>query len=102
VQLEVWMLLVCLVWAVFASGLSGNTIVLGASLAQGDSTKALLGIFIFIGYMLGTALATFLLRKEVHNTVGLSTEITYMLGIELVLLSALFFQYLCQSGFFFI
>jgi uncharacterized membrane protein YoaK (UPF0700 family) len=33
---------------VFASGLSGN-IVLGASLAQGESTKALLGIFIFVG-----------------------------------------------------
>jgi uncharacterized membrane protein YoaK (UPF0700 family) len=55
---------------VFASGLSGNTIVLGASLAQGESTKALLGIFVFIGYILGTALATFLLRNEVHNTVG--------------------------------
>ena len=52
---------------VFASGLSGNTIVLGASLAQGESTKALLGIFIFIGYILGAALTTFLLRKEVHN-----------------------------------
>ena len=38
---------------VFASGLSGNTIVLEASLAQGESTKALLGIFIFIGYILG-------------------------------------------------
>jgi hypothetical protein len=48
----------------------------GASLAQGESTKALLGIFIFIGYILGTALATFLLRKEVHNTVGLSTKVS--------------------------
>jgi uncharacterized membrane protein YoaK (UPF0700 family) len=53
---------------VFASGLSGNTIVLGASLAQGESTKALLGIFIFIGYILGAALAYFLLRAERHNT----------------------------------
>lgn len=53
---------------VFASGLSGNTIVLGASLAQGESTKALLGIFIFIGYILGAALAYFLLRVERHNT----------------------------------
>ena len=42
---------------------------LGASLAQGESTGALLGILIFIGYILGAALATFLLRKEVHNTV---------------------------------
>ena len=44
---------------VFVSGLSGNTIVLGASLAQGESTKALLGIFVFIGYILGAPLAVF-------------------------------------------
>jgi uncharacterized membrane protein YoaK (UPF0700 family) len=49
---------------VFASGLSG----VNASLAQGESTKALLGIFIFIGYILGAALAYFLLRVERHNT----------------------------------
>lgn len=76
---------------VFASGLSGNTIVLGASLAQGESTKALLGIFIFIGYILGAALAVFLLREERHNMLGLNTKVTYTLGIEMVLLLALFF-----------
>jgi uncharacterized membrane protein YoaK (UPF0700 family) len=76
---------------VFASGLSGNTIVLGASLAQGESTKALLGIFIFIGYILGAALAVFLLRGERHNTERLSSKVTYTLGIELVLLLTLFF-----------
>jgi len=76
---------------VFASGLSGNTIVLGASLAQGESTKALLGIFIFIGYILGAALAVFLLREERHNMLGLNTKVAYTLGIEMVLLLALFF-----------
>jgi uncharacterized membrane protein YoaK (UPF0700 family) len=76
---------------VFASGLSGNTIVLGASLAQGESTKALLGIFIFIGYIPGAALAYFLLRKEGHNTEALGSKVVYTLGIELALLLALFF-----------
>jgi uncharacterized membrane protein YoaK (UPF0700 family) len=76
---------------VFASGLSGDTIVLGASLAQGESTKALLGLFIFIGYIPGAALAYFLLREERHNTLGLSAKVTYTLAIEMVLLLDLFF-----------
>jgi uncharacterized membrane protein YoaK (UPF0700 family) len=65
--------------------------VLGASLAQGESTKTLLGIFIFIGYILGATLAYFLLRVERHNSLGLSTKVIYTLGIEMVLLLALFF-----------
>jgi uncharacterized membrane protein YoaK (UPF0700 family) len=68
--------------------------VLGASLAQGESTKALLGIFIFIGYILGAALAYFLLRAERHNTLGLSTKAIYTLGIEMVLLLALFLVFM--------
>jgi uncharacterized membrane protein YoaK (UPF0700 family) len=53
---------------VFASALSGNTVVLAASLVQGQSTKALLGIFVFVGYIVGAALAAFLLRQERHST----------------------------------
>ena len=44
---------------VFTSLLSGNTIVLAAYLVQGHSTKALLGIFVFVGYIPGAALAAF-------------------------------------------
>jgi uncharacterized membrane protein YoaK (UPF0700 family) len=85
---------------VFVSGLSGNTIVLGASLAQGESTKALLGIFVFIGYILGAALAVFLLRAERHNTEILSSKVTCTLGIELVLLLALFFGIYANHDYF--
>jgi uncharacterized membrane protein YoaK (UPF0700 family) len=48
---------------VFTSLLSGNTIVLAAYVVQGHSTRALLGIFVFVGYLPGEALATYLLRK---------------------------------------
>jgi uncharacterized membrane protein YoaK (UPF0700 family) len=65
--------------------------VLAASLVQGQSTKALLGIFVFVGYIVGAALAAFLLRQERHNTPGWSSQVTYTLGIQLFLLLALFF-----------
>jgi hypothetical protein len=53
---------------VFTSLLSGNTIVLAAYLVQGHSTKALLGIFVFVGYIPGAALAALFLKQEKHNS----------------------------------
>jgi len=65
--------------------------VLGASLAQGESTKALIGIFIFIGYILGAVLATLLLRNDRPDIAKLSNKFIYTLGIEMNLLFALIF-----------
>jgi hypothetical protein len=65
--------------------------VLGASLAQGESTKASIGISIFIGYILGAALATLLLRIERPDIAKLSNKFIYTLGIEMNLLFALIF-----------
>lgn len=54
---------------IFISALSGTTVVLGASLVQGQSTRAALGIFVFIGYILGAVMAAYLLREEkIHQT----------------------------------
>jgi uncharacterized membrane protein YoaK (UPF0700 family) len=83
---------------VFASALSGNTVVLGASLVQGESMRAYLGIIVFVGYILGAALAAFLLRQEIRSTVGWSTRVTRTLGIELILLLGLFLSTYLDSG----
>ena len=60
-------------------------------MAQGESTKASIGISIFIGYILGAALATFLLRNERPDTAKLSNKVIYTLGVAMVLLFALIF-----------
>jgi uncharacterized membrane protein YoaK (UPF0700 family) len=75
---------------IFISALSGTTVVLGASLVQGQSTRALLGIFVFIGCIKGAAMAAFILRKERKNAPSWSARVTYTLGIELALLLVLF------------
>jgi uncharacterized membrane protein YoaK (UPF0700 family) len=67
-----------------ASALSGNTVVLGASLVQGESTKALLGIFVFVGYIPGAALAAFLLRQEKQERPKWTRWVTQILGIEVI------------------
>ena len=74
---------------VFTSLLSGNTIVLAASLVQGQSTKALLGIFVFVGYIPGAALAAFFLRQEKRNILEWTNRLTQTLGIEVILLLTL-------------
>lgn len=70
---------------VFTSLLSGNTIVLAAYLVQGHSARTLLGIFVFVGYLPGEALATYLLRKEKRNTLEWTKRVTQTLGIEALL-----------------
>ncbi|MGB8933486.1 MAG: YoaK family protein [Candidatus Nitrosopolaris sp.] len=73
---------------VFTSLLSGNTIVLAAYLVQGHSTKALLGIFAFVGYIPGAALAALFLKQEKHNTEW-TKRVTQTLGIEAIFLMVL-------------
>jgi uncharacterized membrane protein YoaK (UPF0700 family) len=73
---------------VFISLLSGNTIVLAAYLVQGHSTKALLGIFVFVGYIPGAALAALFLKQEKHNTEW-TKRVTQTLGIKAIFLMAL-------------
>ena len=73
---------------VFTSLLSGNTIVLAAYLVQGHSTKALLGIFVFVGYIPGAALAALFLKQEKHNTEW-TRRVTQTLGIEVIFLIVL-------------
>jgi uncharacterized membrane protein YoaK (UPF0700 family) len=74
---------------VFTSLLSGNTIVLAAYLLQGHPTRALLGIFVFVGYLPGEVLATYLLRKEKRKTLEWTKRVTKTLGIEAIPLLAL-------------
>ena len=74
---------------VFTSLLSGNTIVLAAYLVQGHSTKAMLGIFVFVGFILGAVLGTFFLRQEKRNTFEWTIRVTQTLGIEVIILLAL-------------
>ena len=69
---------------VFTLFLSGNAIVLAAYLVQGHSTRALLGIFVFVGYFPGEALAAYLLRKEKRNTLEWTKRVTQTLGIEAI------------------
>jgi uncharacterized membrane protein YoaK (UPF0700 family) len=73
---------------VFTSLLSGNTIVLAAYLVQGHSTKALLGIFVFVGYIPGAALAALFLKQEKHNTEW-TKRVTQTFGIEAIFLMVL-------------
>jgi uncharacterized membrane protein YoaK (UPF0700 family) len=73
---------------VFTSLLSGNTIVLAAYLVQGHSMKALLAIFVFVGYIPGAALAAFFLKQEKHNTEW-TKRVTQTLGIEAIFLMIL-------------
>jgi uncharacterized membrane protein YoaK (UPF0700 family) len=73
---------------VFTSLLSGNTIVLAAYLVQGHSTKALLGIFVFVGYIPVAALAALFLKQEKHNTEW-TKRVTQTLGIEAIFLMVL-------------
>ena len=74
---------------VFTSLLSGNSILLAAYLVQGHPTKVLLGIFVFVGYRPGEALATRLLRREKGNKLELTKRVTQTLGIEAIPLFAL-------------
>lgn len=73
---------------VFTSLLSGNTIVLAAYLVQGHSARALLAIFVFVGYIPGAALAALFLKQEKHNTEW-TKRITQTLGIEVIFLMVL-------------
>ena len=72
----------------FTSLFSGNTIVLAAYLVQGHSTKALLGIFVFVGYIPGAALAALFLKQEKHN-IEWTRRVTQTLGIEVIFLIVL-------------
>ncbi len=73
---------------VFTSTLSGNTLVLAAYLVQGHSMKALLAIFVFVGYIPGVALGAFFLKQEKHNTEW-TKRVTQTLGIEAIFLMVL-------------
>jgi len=73
---------------VFTSLLSGNTILLAAYLVQGHSTKVLLAIFVFVGYIPGAALAALFLKQEKHNTEW-TKRVTQTLGIEAIFLMVL-------------
>lgn len=77
---------------IFISALSGNTVVLAASLIQGESTTAILGISVFGGYLCGASLAAFLFKRKANNDKGWDIEVTYILGIELIVLLLLFTQ----------
>lgn len=75
---------------IFISALSGNTVVLAASLIQGESTTTVLGISVFIGYLSGASLAAFLFKRKSKTEVGWDIQVTYILCIELIVLIFLF------------
>ncbi|WP_172602266.1 YoaK family protein [Candidatus Nitrosocosmicus franklandus] len=78
---------------IFISALSGNTVVLAASIIQGESTTTMLGISVFVGYLSGASLAAFLFKRKANNNeMGWDTQVTYILGIELIVLVLLFAQ----------
>lgn len=59
---------------VFASAMSGNTILLGLAIGQGQFTESLLFIFGILGYMAGISMASVSIAKLGHGsgwTVGL-------------------------------
>jgi len=73
----------------FVSALTGNTVLLGVSLVQGQFVEAALRAFVFVGYIPGAALAAFLLRNEKRDAFVWSRRVTDILMIEVVLLFGL-------------
>ncbi len=66
---------------VFTSAMSGNTIVLGVALGQGDMTEALYAVTALFGYLAGVAAATVSLNRLARGS-------GWTLGIQAAILGA--------------
>jgi uncharacterized membrane protein YoaK (UPF0700 family) len=75
---------------IFTSAMSGNTIVLGAALGQGQLATASRTLVAFAGYVCGAACAALPLRAPGRG-------INRTLGLELLLLAALAIWWTCGS-----
>jgi uncharacterized membrane protein YoaK (UPF0700 family) len=73
---------------VFTANMTGNTVLFGLAVAQGNGLAALRNGLALVGFVLGVAIAAFLLQKKSDTATLWPSSVTAALTVEFIVLAA--------------